>query len=59
MTTEQQIAEVERRISEAEAGTSPTPENPEGFWHRLLASLRLKISGTPPNKIEITGNADF
>jgi hypothetical protein len=34
-------------------------EDRRTFWQRLLASLRLKISGTPPNEVEITGGTDF
>jgi hypothetical protein len=35
------------------------PEDPRPFWRRLLSSLKVKISGVPPNKIEVTGNANF
>ena len=59
MSEEEAIDEVAARIEEAEAGTAPTSENPEGFWFRLFKSLRVKISGSPPNKIEITGGTDF
>lgn len=29
------------------------------WWRRLLSSLRVKISGMPPNKVEVTGGAEF
>jgi hypothetical protein len=36
------------------------PEDPRPFWVRLLASLRIKVTGSPSKpKVEITGNADF
>jgi hypothetical protein len=35
------------------------PEDPRPFWKRMLSSLRVKLSGVPPNKIEITGGTEF
>lgn len=53
----------DREIMEAairHMGDKPVPPvDARPFWVRLLASLRLKISGAPPNKIEVTGKADF
>lgn len=51
----------DRQIMEAAIRhMEPVPAvDPRPFWPRLLASLRLKISGTPPNKIEVTGKAEF
>lgn len=46
-------------LEESIAEEAPTQENPAGFWLRLLQSLRVKISGSPPNKIELTGRAEF
>lgn len=36
------------------------PEDPRPFWVRLLASLRIKVTGNPSKpKVEITGGTDF
>jgi hypothetical protein len=59
MTEAQRIEAVVDRIEQAESGEAPAAENPAGFWTRLIESLRVKISGVPPNKIEVTGHADF
>lgn len=41
-------------------GDTAQPEDPRPFWVRLLASIRMKISGTPSKpKVEITGGAEF
>lgn len=35
------------------------PVDRRPFWWRLFESLRVKISGAPPNRIEVTGGAEF
>lgn len=35
------------------------PVDSRPWWRRVLASLRVKISGMPPNKVEVTGGAEF
>jgi hypothetical protein len=35
------------------------PVDSRPWWRRLLASLRVKVSGAPPNKVEVTGGAEF
>lgn len=59
MNDEQRLLEILDRLAEAEAGDAPSAEDPAGFWTRLLESVRVKVSGAPPNKIEITGGAEF
>ena len=52
--------DVIQRIRDAEEGLAPLAENPEGFWKRLLQSLRVTVSGPPLKpKIEIQGGAEF
>lgn len=64
MTDAQRIDEVIDRIEEAEAGTSPTPECPDGFWTRLLRSLRISVKPgasfkQPIREASITGGTSL
>ena len=55
MTEQEAIDETVKHLDDA-----PVPvEDKRPFWIRLLESCRVKISGTPPNKIEIDGGTDF
>ena len=41
-------------------GDTTQPEETRPFWVRLLASIKLKVSGSPDKpKVEITGGTDF
>ncbi len=41
-------------------GDTARPEDSRPFWVRLLASLKIKISGKPTKpQVEVTGHADF
>lgn len=64
MTEAERIDEVIDRIEEAESGTGPMQECPDGFWTRLLRSLRISVKpGTsfkqPIREVTITGGADL
>lgn len=51
----------QERIDEAVAHLKEAVhvEARRSLWIRLLSALRVKISGIPPNKVEVTGNVEF
>lgn len=64
MTDAERIEEVVDRIEEAEAGTGPMPECTDGFWTRLLRSLRGSVKpGTsfkqPIREVMVTGGTEI